>query len=450
MRILMISPSNTFPAISGSAVRTNAILKYLSKKSEVFYIYNKYHQVKEIKDKKLDFNIEKNIINAKLYPIGPLLKVTQLFNPFLLIKSYKIIKKQKIELIIGEFIWSGVYLLLLKFITGIPFIIDEHNIEYKLIRFNYGIIGRLLSPVVKIYEKSIWVYSKYIFCVSEEDKNIISNSGISDKKILVVPNGIEGILLKKISKNKIRKRLNLDPNDLIILFFGKLDYYPNKEAIYIIKDKILPRIIKMIKSYNESYKPVDNSSVFNKSKIIRSIIPTKQSSGALNKSSRQIFGHYNLENNNDANIGVLDPSCNKIKNIKFLIVGSNPPNIKDKNIIFTGPVRDIRDYIISCNIVINPLLHGSGSRLKIAETIACGKRIISTSIGAEGWINKGLEDFLRIEDNWDNFSEEIIKNILKKENKIPKKLDRYLWANIINRTNLLLQLGDNNNNTLRK
>ena len=57
MKILIISPSNTFPALSGGAVRTNALLKYLAKENKVFYAYNKYHQVKEVRDKKINFNI---------------------------------------------------------------------------------------------------------------------------------------------------------------------------------------------------------------------------------------------------------------------------------------------------------------------------------------------------------------------------------------------------------
>ena len=368
MKILIISPSNTFPALSGGGVRTNALLEYLAKENEVSYVYNKYHQAKEVREGKIEFNIKNKtrFSNVKLYRIGPSIRAAQLFNPFLLIKSYKIIKKQKIDLVIGEFAWSGIYLLLLKFLTRIPYVIDEHNIEYESVNFNYGLIGKLICPIVKFYEKLTWKFSKYIFCVSENDKKTITDSGANNKKIIVVPNGIKDSFLKKLNKKRIREKLNLNPDDSIILFFGKLDYHPNKEAVNIIHKEIIPRILK------------------------------------------------------------------RRKNIKFLIVGSKPPKGEFQNIIFTGPVNNIEDYIHSSNIVIVPLLNGTGVRFKILEAIACGKRVISTSRGAKGLTNENLKDFLIIKDDWEGFSEEIIKNLSKKYKKLPKGfLEKYLWKNVM-------------------
>jgi len=364
MKILIISPSNTFPALSGGAVRTNALLKYLAKENEIFYVYNKYHQVKEVRKGKIKFNIKNKtrFSNVKLYPVGPSIRTAQLFNPFLLKDSYKIIKKQKIDLIIGEFAWSGVYLILLKIFTNVPYIIDEHNIEYRLVKFNYGFVGRLISPLVKIYEKRVWKFSEHILCVSGSDRKAITNAGVNNEKIFVVPHAIEGPHLKKIDKKGIKRKLNLNRDDSIVLFFGKLDYFPNKEAVDIIYKEILPRIL-----------------------IIK-------------------------------------------KNIKFLIVGSNPPKINHKNIIFTGPVKDIRNFLFISDIVINPSLHGVGKRSKIIESIANGKKVVSTTIGAGELIDENLNEFLIICDDWDRFTQEIIKHISKKDKKPPKEfLEKYSW-----------------------
>src|SRR3989338_11372518 len=388
MKILIISPSNTFPALSGGAVRTNAFLKYLAKRNKIFYVYNKYHQVKEGKIKS-----KTNISNVKLYPVGPSVRAAQLFNPLLLIKSYKIIKKEKIDLVIGEFAWSGVYLSLLKLLTNVSYIIDEHNIEYELVKFNYGLLGKLISPTIQLYKKLTWKFSKYIFCVSENDKKAIINIGISDKKIIVVPNGIDANLFKKTNKNEIRTKLKLNFDDLIVLFFGKLDYSPNKETVNIIYNEIMPRTLKILKMSEFS-----------------------------NENSEHAQKHL-----------VFD----KRKNIKFLIVGSNPPNLKHENIIFTGPVENIKSYIDASDIVVNPLLHGAGARFKILEAIACGKRVIRTSIGAGELADEGIKGFLVISDDWDDFAEHVINNLSKKDRRPPRWfLDRYTWKNVINKLNL--------------
>ena len=368
MKILIISPSNTFPALSGSLGRTNALLKYLSKKNKIYYIYNKYHQVKEVKIKS-----HPKFENVELYPTGPSVRATQLFNPFLLIKSYKIIRKEKINLVIGEFPWSGIYLLFSRLLTGIQYILDESNIEYKVVRFNHGLMGRVLWPIVMLYEKIVWKFSKYVFCVSENDKKTIISKGIDNKKIFVIKNGFDNRFLKILNKKEMRKKLNLPLNSPIILFFGKLDYYPNKKAVHIIHKELLPRVIK------------------------------------------------------------------KISNIKFLIIGSNPPGIRNDNMIFVGPVENIERYIYASDLVVCPLLQGSGTRFKIIEAVACGKSVISTSIGAGELVDENLKDFLIIKDNWDEFTEEIIKNLPKKDKKPPKKfLDRYLWENIVENINKII------------
>jgi glycosyltransferase involved in cell wall biosynthesis len=47
-------------------------------------------------------------------------------------------------------------------------------------------------------------------------------------------------------------------------------------------------------------------------------------------------------------------------------------------------VPDMRPYFHQASVVVVPLLHGGGTRLKILDAAACGKPIVSTSVGAEG------------------------------------------------------------------
>jgi glycosyltransferase involved in cell wall biosynthesis len=47
-------------------------------------------------------------------------------------------------------------------------------------------------------------------------------------------------------------------------------------------------------------------------------------------------------------------------------------------------VDDIHQLIRTCDGVVVPILAGGGTRMKILETVACGKPVVSTSCGAEG------------------------------------------------------------------
>jgi len=74
--------------------------------------------------------------------------------------------------------------------------------------------------------------------------------------------------------------------------------------------------------------------------------------------------------------------------LKLYLAGRNMPDwlleMKMPNIEIVGEVEDALTFISSKQIMIVPLLSGSGMRVKIMEGMALGKIIISTTIGAEG------------------------------------------------------------------
>jgi glycosyltransferase involved in cell wall biosynthesis len=76
--------------------------------------------------------------------------------------------------------------------------------------------------------------------------------------------------------------------------------------------------------------------------------------------------------------------------VNLTIVGRNPsPRVrsladKDHRIAVTGQVPDVRPYIRSAAATIVPLRIGGGTRLKILESMAMGRPVVSTTIGAEG------------------------------------------------------------------
>ena len=59
-------------------------------------------------------------------------------------------------------------------------------------------------------------------------------------------------------------------------------------------------------------------------------------------------------------------------------------NLKKNNIKVWGEVPDAKEFIKNNDIAIVPLLSGSGIRIKIIESMAMGKTVITTMIGAEG------------------------------------------------------------------
>jgi glycosyltransferase involved in cell wall biosynthesis len=70
------------------------------------------------------------------------------------------------------------------------------------------------------------------------------------------------------------------------------------------------------------------------------------------------------------------------------IIGGRPPPsllaLAGPRIELTGFVADLRPHLAAAAAVVVPLRLGGGTRLKIVESMAMGKAIVSTTLGAEG------------------------------------------------------------------
>ncbi len=81
--------------------------------------------------------------------------------------------------------------------------------------------------------------------------------------------------------------------------------------------------------------------------------------------------------------------ASRVQDLRVLIVGHQPPPEilsyqKLPGVTITGSVPDVRPYLADCTATMVPLRLGGGTRLKIMESIAAGRAVISTTVGAEG------------------------------------------------------------------
>ena len=84
----------------------------------------------------------------------------------------------------------------------------------------------------------------------------------------------------------------------------------------------------------------------------------------------------------------LDAVVAKVPDFVFHLAGRNMPewlkNYKNKHIDVIGEVSNAKEFVANHDVAIVPLLSGSGIRIKIIESMALGKTVITTMVGAEG------------------------------------------------------------------
>jgi len=85
---------------------------------------------------------------------------------------------------------------------------------------------------------------------------------------------------------------------------------------------------------------------------------------------------------------VWDNVLERIPEAKLYLAGRNMPKwlkkTDKKNVEIVGEVPDAHEFVNRHNVAVVPLLSGSGMRIKIIESMALGKTVITTLVGAEG------------------------------------------------------------------
>lgn len=158
--------------------------------------------------------------------------------------------------------------------------------------------------------------------------------------------------------------------------------------------------------------------------------------------------------NGIAGIKTLPPRVNREEMvIGFIGLPSHPPNLEAINFLNNyikpelimrknrfriviagedGYIENIEDFYRSIDVLVAPLFAGSGSRIKILESLSYGRPVVTTQIGAEGIEVKS--PLLHVVQDPRNISEwaEAIKSIDKKDDDlISTKLRPFLWSNTL-------------------
>ena len=109
---------------------------------------------------------------------------------------------------------------------------------------------------------------------------------------------------------------------------------------------------------------------------------------------------------------VWDEVLERCPDAKLYLAGRNMPKwllkTKKKNVIVVGEVPDAHEFVNGHSIAIVPLFSGSGMRIKIIESMALGKTVITTLVGAEGIQYSEFDDII-IADNVPKMVENICR-----------------------------------------
>ena len=394
MKILFIDEEFPYPLNSGKRIRTFNLTRYLADHNDVSYLaYGEENS-----------DSFKHLKNNKINPIA----VEPPDREQSGIKFY--------------------FRLFLNLFSSYPYIVTSHFTE----RFQNKLIQLIYQDN---YDLVICEWSPYAIFLRD----------LKNTKSVIVAHNIEASIWRRYEKNEknIFKKIYISIQRKKVAKFEQSCFNWTNGATAVSKGEALE-----IKSYNVPYEPevVDNgvdTEYFH---------PTDE---PIDNNYLVLTGAMDWRPNQDASVYFTEeilPLIQEIKpNCKVAFVGRNPSRqvtdlTKNKSVIVTGTVDDVRPYIAKSIVFIVPLRIGGGSRLKILEAMSMKKAVVSTSVGAEG-LNITNKENIILADNPETFAQAVIDCIDNKS--LNQKLANNGKA-LINSSYRWDILGEKFNNYLKK
>ena len=218
MKILI--PSLHYPpVIGGFEIFTQNIAEKVGKTDDIFVVTCRVNNVPnyEAKEKLRIFRTSPQILKDLSYSGSKFILGSMIWIFF---KSWRLIKKEKIELLHAQGFLSGILCYILKKLTKVPYIITIQSADFSVYHHNLN-----FKPVVKFYEKlenTIFRNAVYCHAISRHLEKHFQRYGV--EKTIVIPNGVDvEKFIPDSNKIQTRKELGYDTKNLIICV-SRLEY----------------------------------------------------------------------------------------------------------------------------------------------------------------------------------------------------------------------------------
>jgi glycosyltransferase involved in cell wall biosynthesis len=224
-KIAVFAPFPIVPTDDGGRVRMYHMIKELAKRYDVLLL------TPSLRGAKLDLPV-------RVYECFPTGQRHQLLSAGGLWRAWRILRHERPDVLLAEFIWHGVHCAVLSRLLGVPFVVDSHNVESARFRDT----GRPWRWV-RAWEWITMRLAQRVLVVSDEDRDALVRLGMHASKIEVIPNGVDPALMHRddSARSSTRAALGVGEETQLLLFFGQLDYAPNRHALEIIERELLPR-----------------------------------------------------------------------------------------------------------------------------------------------------------------------------------------------------------------
>jgi len=329
VKILHIFPYCPVPPQFGGALRIYNLLRLMAERHDVTVAYYGYPESVDLIRGAFDGRVRKALVTRRGWHVeykrlGQIYSLVSRRSQF-----FNMGWTRRLEEMLRRELESGGYDLIqtefshmasFDLPAGIPKILDAHNVEFDLIRRQGEGTTSLLRKLNYNIEYRKLYHDELAACKKHDHLMVTSER---DRELFDrhLPGMKKSVLPNGVDSTFFSPGKS-EPEPRTLVFTGLMNYLPNNTGVQYFLKRIFPLILK------------------------------------------------------------------RVPDVRLLVVGANPPPslvaLGGENVTFTGRVDDIRPYVHRAQVAVVPLTMGGGTRLKILESFAMKKPVVSTTIGAEG------------------------------------------------------------------
>ncbi|NCF61616.1 MAG: glycosyltransferase [Gammaproteobacteria bacterium] len=123
-------------------------------------------------------------------------------------------------------------------------VLVEHNVEYERIRAQVDDLTEQQYENLKAIEIDLCNRSDAVVCVSDNDRQKLGEDGVDADILHIVPHGVDLAQFDSAPAVDARQKFDIPEDQLVVAFHGTFSYPPNREALQIFADTLLPELEK--------------------------------------------------------------------------------------------------------------------------------------------------------------------------------------------------------------
>jgi glycosyltransferase involved in cell wall biosynthesis len=123
-----------------------------------------------------------------------------------------------------------------------PVVLVEHNVEYRRLQAQISELSTDQYQRLRAIEVDLCQRSDAVVCVSDADRQILLDDGVAAQQLSTIPHGVHLNRYSADAHAEIRREMGVADADVLLVYHGTFSYPPNRQAIRVFAEELLPRL----------------------------------------------------------------------------------------------------------------------------------------------------------------------------------------------------------------